>query len=242
MRDEAARYTFTIDGFTPETMPFGRLVEYYAEIKKMIGVSDNLHLIDIVESSHATEFTVDAGHARTLSDRLAEINQRTAPKGAIRACDTIDTMLKKDSASASFRDRTGENVVNFLGRRVDDQVLIRIKDAATFTGELYHISGHKDYARVRVSTDNYGVVFCTTTKIMARGLRDYLFETVRISGRGTWIRVESDKWDIDDFTITDFAPVSDECLRDAVSRLRALSISWPDDPIGAAHQLEEKAK
>ena len=242
MRDGAARYTFIIDGLTPETMPFGRLVEYYSEIKKMVGAPDNLHLIAIVESSHATEFTIDAGHVGTLVDRLAEINRRTAPRGAIRARDKIDAMLREDGTSGSFRDRTGDNIVNFVGRREDDKILIRIRDAATFTGELYHISGHKDFAKVRVATDAYGVVFCTTTKNMAKALRDHLFDTVSVSGRGTWIRTESDVWDIDEFTITDFSPVSDQSLRDAVSRLRNLNISWPDDPIGELRQLEEKAK
>ena len=242
MRDDATRYTFKINGLTPETMPFGRLVEYYREIKRMVGISDHLHLIDIVESSHATEFTVDAGHVHSLVDRLAEINQGRAPRLPRRAYDTINGMLKEDGVSGTFRDRVGDNILNFVGRRAEGQTLIRIRDTATFTGELYHISGQRDDVRVRISTDTYGVVFCTTTKSMARALRDFLFEKVCISGRGTWIRTESDKWDIDDFTITDFSPISDESLRDAVARVRALNISWPDDPVGEVRRLEEKAE
>lgn len=242
MRDDATRYTFKINGLTPETMPFGRLVEYYLEIKKMVGVPDNLHLVDITESSHVTEFTVDSGHVPSLVERLVEINQGRAPKAPRRAYYTINGMLKEDGASGTFGDRAGENIIQFVGRLAEGQILIRIKDAATFTGELYHISGQRDDAKVRVSTDAYGVVFCTTTKDMAKALRDFLFEKVRISGRGTWIRTEVNKWDIDDFTITDFAPVSDESLRGAVSRVRALNISWPDDPIGEVRRLEEKTE
>ena len=89
-------------------MPFGRLVEYYDEIKRMIGVSDNLHLIDIVEGSHATEFVVDAGHVCSLADRLAEINEGAAPRMASRAYDTINAMLKEDEASGSFGDKRAQ--------------------------------------------------------------------------------------------------------------------------------------
>jgi len=35
MSGDATEYTFKIKGYTPQTMPFGRLVEYYAELKKM---------------------------------------------------------------------------------------------------------------------------------------------------------------------------------------------------------------
>ena len=77
---------------------------------------------------------------------------------------------------------------------------------------------------------------------MAKDMRDYLFEKVCISGRGIWIRTESEKWNIDNFMITDFAPVSDESLRATVGRLRDLNISWPDDPVGEVRRLEEKAE
>ena len=56
--NDAATYTFKIEGFTPESMPFGRLIEYYSEVKKMLGVADHLHLIDVVESSHGSAFRI----------------------------------------------------------------------------------------------------------------------------------------------------------------------------------------
>ncbi|WP_374763396.1 hypothetical protein [Yunchengibacter salinarum] len=236
---DAISYTFKIDDFTPDSMPFGRLVEYYAEIKKMLGVAENLHLVGVFKSSHGSAFAIDRNYESKLVKRLIAINEGTAPKTAIRAQSAINSMLKEDGTSGAFFDKQNHNIVQFPGKRADDAVLYRTRDAASFMGELYHISGNKDDVKARVSTDAYGVVFCTTTKEIGRALRDFLFENVKVSGRGMWSRSSDGKWDIDDFTITDFAPVASGGLRESVDRLRDIKINWPDDPIGLIREIEE---
>ncbi len=237
---DAKNYTFRIQKFTPETMPFGRLVEYYAEIKRMLGVADNLHLTDVFESSHGTKFRVDFNYETALQKRIAELNAGTAPKTAARAQETLNAMLKADSTSADFVDNMGQNVIIFPGKGIDSQSSIRIRDAATFVGEMYHIAGTKDDAKVRISTEAYGVVFCTTTRDIAKALRDFLFEEIKVSGRGTWTRDGAGIWDIDDFAITDFAPVKRESLRQTVDRVRSVGINWPEDVLADIRKIEGK--
>lgn len=235
----ATTYTFKIEGFTPESMPFGRLLEYYAEVKKMIGVVDNIHLIDVVKSSHGSAFAIDRRFESQLIARFCEINERNAPKNSLRAYDTINAMLKEDATSGAFEDAVGSNVVVFPGQRSDADTLLKIRDSAAFTGELYHIAGTQGDAKVRISTDAHGVVFCTTTIDIAKALREFLFEDVKVSGRGMWTRNEG-QWTIDDFYITDFAPITRESLRDAINGIRSIGIRWPDDPLAEIDALEER--
>jgi hypothetical protein len=237
---DATTYTFKIEDFTPESMPFGRLVEYYLEIKRMLGVADNLHLVDVVEGSHGSAFKIDRNYETALTQRLMAINDGTAPKTASRARDAIDAMLREDGTSGSFFDSTGNNIIPFPGKASAASVQIRVRGAATFVGELYHIAGTKDDAKVRISTDAHGVVFCAASKDIAKALRDFLFENVKVSGRGMWAKSESGKWTIDNFIITDFAPVRSESLRQSVDRLRNMDIAWPEDPIGDIARLEER--
>lgn len=241
MSGENTEYTFKIADYTPQTMPFGRLVEYYAELKKMIGDPDSFHLLEIVESSHGSNFAIDRNYQSKIETRLVQVRDGTAPKSARRAQDTINAMLKEDKTSGTFADKRGDNIIEFPGGKVSESTVFRIRDAATFTGELYHIAGTASDAKVRISTDTYGVVFCTTTKDIAKALRDFLFEDVRVSGRGTWMRSADEPWRIDDFAITDYAPVNKESLRDTVDRLRAIGIDWPDDPIGEIRRLDEES-
>ena len=237
---DTAIYTFKINDFTPESMPFGRLVEYYLEIKRMLGLADHLHLVDVVEGSHGSAFKVDRNYERHLTQRLIELKIGNAPQLAQRAQQAINTMLAEDGTSGSFYDSGGANVVEFPGRRVDHAEQVRVRGAATFVGELYHIAGTQSDAKVRISTENYGVVFCATSRDIAKSLRDFLFEDVKVSGRGMWAKIESGRWVIDQFQITDFAPVSKDNLRQTVDRLRALDVDWPDDPLEEIARVEER--
>ena len=240
--NDTATYTFKIDDFTPNDMPFGRLVDYYSEIKKMLGVADIIHLVDVVESSHGSRFVVDRNHETALNKRVWQLIEGTAPKAAARARDAIDVMLREDGTSGSFFDSTGTNVIPFPGKQTVENTQIRVRGAASFVGELYHVAGTKEDVKIRLSTEAYGVVFCTTTRDIGKALRDFLFEQVKVSGRGMWTKSSSGKWGIDDFAITDFMPVRGENLRESVDRLRSLNISWPDDPLDEIDKIEERTR
>ena len=233
-------YTFKIQDFNPESMPFSRLVEYYSEIKKLLGVSDHLHLVNIVEGSHGSCFAIDRNFEQDLVKRLMSVNNGTAPSAAMRAKNRINSMLKEDGTSGMFYDERNANVIQFPGKRDDQTELIKVRDTATFVGELYHLAGTKDDVKVRVSTDAYGVVFCTATKEMAKALRDFLFEEIKVTGRGMWSRLEDGSWEVEDFTISDFAPIKRESLRKAVDRIRSLDIEWPEDPLADIDRIEER--
>ncbi|WP_156799309.1 hypothetical protein [Oceanicola granulosus] len=233
-------YTFRIENFTPESMPFGRLVEYYREVKRMLGGADNLHLVEVAQGSHASAFRLDQDCEFDFEEHISALNAGTAPHAAMRARETIDAMLREDATSGSFCDPTGENVVPFPGKFSAVSNQLRVRGAANFVGELYHIAGTGDNAKVRINTGAYGVVFCVTSKDIAKSLREFLFEKVKVSGRGMWTKASSGRWEIDDFVITDFAPVKSENLRTSVNRLRSMDITWPDDPVGEVDRLEER--
>ncbi len=240
MDTKSTLYTFKIVDFTPEDMPFGRLMEYYAEIGKMTGLSENMHLIDVLEGSHASQFAIDNNHETELTKRLTELNEGVAPSKAMNAYNTINTMLKEDSTSGQFSDPSNDNIIIFPGKIAPDKIQISVRDTATFSGELYYIAGAASDANIRIKTKNYGVVHCKTTKEIAKSMRKFLFDEVRVSGRGMWQKSSRGTWDIDDFTLTDFMPVQQESLSEAVKRLRKIDVDWPDDPIGQLANFEEK--
>ncbi|MFP5077022.1 hypothetical protein ACLE20_06915 [Rhizobium sp. YIM 134829] len=231
-------YTFKIQDYKPETMPFGRLLEYYSEIKKLLGYSENIHLVSISEGSHATALAIDRNHETAIERRLAELKANSAPREAMRALQAINEMLSEDRTSGNFSDSNGRNVLIFPGRKPAEADAVQIRDAATFVGELYHIAGTRDDVKVRIATEAHGVVFCTTTRSLARQLRDYLFEFVKVSGRGMWTRGEDGSWEISDFTITDLTPVKKETLRQSVDRIRAVGVDWPEETLGELDKLE----
>ena len=234
-----ARYTFKIEGFTPETMPFGRLIDYYAQLKQMLGLPDHLHLVSIFESSHGTCLAVDGEARKRVDERLLKIKDGSAPRLALRARDQINLMLREDGTSGEFFGPDRGNVIAFPGTRADDDVIYSISDQAVFSGEVYHISVNKDEVKLRVSTDAFGVVFCVAPRRMGIELRAFLDERLQITGRGTWKRTSDGAWTVNDVTITDYQPVQ-KTLRETVDNLRTLDMDWPEDVLGEIDRIEER--
>lgn len=239
--DEQAQYTFKIADYTPETMSFGRLLEYYAELKKMIGLSEHIHLVNIFKSSHGTCLAVDRLYELQVQERLIQIRGGNAPKNAMRARDQINHMLREDGTSGELAGPAGANIILFPGKKADDNLLYSVRDQAVFSGELYHIAGTRDDVKVRVSTDTFGVVYCRATREMGIALREFLFEQIKITGRGVWKRTTDGAWTVNEVVITDYAPLATGSLRKTVDRLRALDIDWPEDTLALIDQIEERS-
>lgn len=236
---ETTKYIFKIKGFTPRSMPFDRLLSYYHEVKEMIGHADCVHLIEVSDSSHATAFELSSRYEAEVNQRMEQVSEGTASFRVNNAYRKINAMLEEDKTSATFFGETTSNVTQFPGEGVPRPYLYKVREAASFTGQLYYIAGAEDGANVRIRTEAYGAVFCTTTLKLAKEFREFLFENVKVNGRGLWTRSEAGEWDIDNFIITDFAPSGEEDLRSAVDRLRALEIQWPDDPVSEIYKLNE---
>lgn len=236
---EKAQYIFKIDGFTPETMPFGRLIDYYAQLKQVLGLPEHLHLVSIFKSSHGTCLAVDSEARKRVDERLLKIRDGSAPKTALRARDQINFMLQEDGTSAEFFGPDRGNVIPFPGMRADEDVIFSVSDQAVFSGEVYHIAVYKNDVKLRVATDSFGVVFCVAPRKMGIELRAFLDESLQITGRGTWKRTSDGVWTVNDVTITDFQPVQ-KTLREAIDSLRALNMDWPEDVLGDIDRIEER--
>lgn len=240
MMTPKAQYTFKIEGFTPETMPFGRLIDYYAHLKQMLGLPDQLHLISVTTGSHATCLAVDYDAQNGIEERLMRLRDGSAPKNALRARDSINLMLREDGTSAELLGTDGSNVIPFPGKRADDDVVLSICDYAVVYGEVYHIAVSKSEVKLRLATEAFGVVYCVAPRDMGIALREFLDERIKISGRGRWKRSTDGSWTVNDITISDFQHVPDGNLKDTVKRLRALDIDWPEDVLGEIDRIEER--
>ena len=115
----------------------------------------------------------------------------------------------------------------------------RVRDCASFTGELHSVSADKSGAvKVLISTDAYGEALCEATQEIGQALRSLLLHKVKVSGSGMWYRRSNGQWAVEAFTITDFAPVAEGGLRETVDRIRGIDIDWPDDPIALMRDFD----
>ena len=134
------------------------------------------------------------GHYADVAKDLAAVADGTAPKTRRQAMQTINGMLGEDETSATLSTTEGAEIIAFPGMSVP--VTVRTKAQVALLGELYQISGssNKACASVRIQTAAYGAVFCQTPFTKAKELSKFLFEHIKVSGRGVWKRSALDGW------------------------------------------------
>ena len=80
---------------------------------------------------------------------------------------------------------------------------------------------------------------CQASRALAKRLAEYLFvSAVRVTGNGRWHRDPDGMWILDRFNITDFSPLRDESLGEAVARLRtAAGEPEPEDVVAELDKI-----
>ncbi|NOR61020.1 MAG: hypothetical protein GQ535_00805 [Rhodobacteraceae bacterium] len=238
---DSKTYQFVIKDFTPETMPLSRLVEYYALLNKMFGDIEGVHLVSINKGSHKNLLKIDGRAEDKFFSRVDGVRQGTASKPVLAARDGINVLVSEDNTSADFISDLGEKVIQFKASGVEAAKRIRIRDACDFVGKLYHLSG-KDSSKVsiRIDTKEYGSVAGIVCESMARDLRKYTLDFVRLTGRGDWSKVGDGPWQVSNFEVEGFELVKKTSFRAAVDDIRNLAIKWEDNPLGFLERLEEE--
>ncbi len=112
-----------------------------------------------------------------------------------------------------------------------------IKELGEIDGTIISVGGKDATKHIRM-LDSHGKELCLSTRStqLAKELGVHLFEEVRVSGRGTWIRNESGAWELKDFTVEGFEPIGATSLVDAFFALRGMkNDGWThfDDPLAA---------
>lgn len=236
-------YKFLINDSSPETMPLGRLVEYYDQLNRMLGADDGIHLVEIFKSSLGSSFAIDRNQETQVFKRLLEFKEDTAPKNAVKARDKINLLLDEDKTTGRLVSPLGENVIVFPGISEirPEPKEIELRDTGSFVGELYQVvgkmsDGEEDFVSIRINTDA-GSVPCKATKALARTLSNNMFDCVRVHGKGIWTRNPDGDWSVKSFDIHSFDLIEQKSLREAVDDLRSMDIEWVDDPLGHVKDL-----
>lgn len=240
MSENKLYYTFRINDFTPETMPFGRLLEYYAQLKAMLGLEQHLHLVEVGEGSHATALVVDANHEEQFKAHVSALSAGRASAKASQASKRLNELLQADGTSASFYNANEEAVLEFPGSRTNEKHPLALQDTMSLSGELYYLAASGDKIALRLRTEVHGSVFGTTTKSIGWELRNLLFGPVKLQGHGEWLRHQDGTWSIRNFSVSSFTPLQAENLRQTVERIRSMDLEWPSDPLHELRTLEEK--
>ncbi|MFN0218282.1 MAG: hypothetical protein ACKVP4_05650 [Hyphomicrobium sp.] len=220
-----------IDAYSAETMPLDRLAEYLAELAKMLGDAEHLHLVKVDTSSTVPVLRVDEVAIDRVRQRATDVKRGIAPVAVMQSYRRINVMLRRDKANAMLCEGSAE-IIPFPGHKEPDDLLTGVLQRGSLDGQLEKIGGANAWVPVQLrSMDGDRVAGCYAKKRLAKELGGHLFEPVRLFGRGRWTRTASGQWVLDRFSIETFERLNSDPLGSVIAALRSIKADWRPSPV-----------
>jgi hypothetical protein len=237
-------YQFRIaDGYTPATIPMGRLAEYMAALARLLGEGAHVHFHAIDQGSVRLKARVDEPAQPKVRERLRAVRDGGGPTDARQACGALDDMLRKDNASGALTGDDDEIVIPFPGRtRPEPLVFGPFRQVGALDGQIFRIGGRDDTKRVHIRDGAAEHTDLLASEAVALRLRHHLLgATLRFHGEGTWFRRADGAWELRSFRIDDFEELEDRPLSEVVASLRRVKGSaWREVPDPVRALLEDR--
>lgn len=225
-------FSFEIQAFTPETMPFDRLMDYLKDVAVLLGEASDLHLIDIRQGSTKPVFAMRPDVAARARVRVAEVRSGGGSERRRTAYDRIDRRVREDGGTALIRAPEGAAILNFSGADTPAGVMHGIRQPTTIEGTLVRIGGVREYSTLLVQGDDGQLIAgCSATHAVAKQLAHLLYEQVRLNGVGTWARSADGDWTLERMHVQSYEKLDERGHMDVVRELQSLNIIWPEDAV-----------
>jgi hypothetical protein len=217
-------YRFKIDAFTPETMPMARLAEYIRELAAILGEHKSVHLLRIEEGSTALVHAIEREAIPKIRARAEAVRRGDAPRDAQEAYRKVNRFLREDNATAILREsKTGPKILEFPGRDEAEDTFPSVNQFGSISAVLIRVGGVGDQIPVLLESEGQQIAGCHTNRHLAKNLAHHLFEPVRVSGQGYWMRDAEGEWNLNHFRIDSFEPLDGKTLSAALTELRAVA-------------------
>lgn len=228
---ELERFEFIVPGYTPDTMPLDRLLEYLTQLSIVLGQPSELHLVAIEPSSTRPVFLARHDVAAKTRQRARQISQGGGSARGREAFDKIRRMVADDGQQPAKLQAHEGVILEFPSADVAyDQIVQAVRQPTTIEGQLVRIGGTREYAQLLIQELAGKIISgCTATRALAQQLGPLIYQWISLSGDGLWHRTEEGKWEIKHLQIQTFHPLGDDDHEDVVAKLRAVRIPWPQD-------------
>jgi hypothetical protein len=225
------RFEFTVPGYTPDTMPLDRLIEYLEQLTVVLGEASELHLVGIEKSSTRPVLVMRHDVATRARARASEVRQGGGSARRRNAYDRIRHMVSEDGgAPASLAAPEGQ-ILEFAMIDIGaDQIVHAVRQPTTVQGELIRIGGRQENAQLLIQELSGNVIAgCTAPRAVATAMAHLLYRPVSVSGDARWHRSNIGKWEIESLHVQSFAELDADDHEAVVAKLQALNVAWPDD-------------
>lgn len=215
--DPMKTLTLELDGTKPDKLPLSRLSKYLKELSSLYGNEKFVYFDRVRKGSACLDTFVQDDHLRKVMGRISEAsnsNTKGQHRGAynrlqdLMADDGVNGRIKCDNAVVLQFPKT-------TGAQVDT-----IRKRGSVQGVLYRVGGKDDTVPVRLEGANGEQLRCETDRAMASELAHYLFQNIRVTGEGEWIRVDGGPWKLKKLKVHSYRTLKSDGFRKAMKDLR----------------------
>ena len=232
-RNERARsheWHFTIDAFTPDSLPMARLAEYLAQLARLLGETQSVHLVRIERGSTVLVHEIDEDAVPSVQRRVEAVRAGRGSRSAYEAFRRLNSYLAEDDARARLEMNGSDTDVLVLPPSAGSQTDVpAVRQTASVSGVVVRVGGIGKRVPVLLASHGKQTAGCYADRTTAKKLARHLFEPVRLFGEGQWSRGRDDTWDVDRFSIERFEPLDDATLSEVLDSLRRVAATWSDD-------------
>jgi hypothetical protein len=100
------KITFIIDGYTPDTLPIGRLAEYIKNFANLVGPNSNVRFQRVGKGSAALINRAPQETVPEVRARIAAAQQGEGPKEAVNGLTGLKGMLAQDVTSGRIKEES----------------------------------------------------------------------------------------------------------------------------------------
>lgn len=235
--------SFVIPGYTPETIPLARLIEYLQQMSVVLGDPENLHLVAINEGSVAPVLHAPKSVALEARDRASRVQRGDGTRKQVDAYNRIRRMVRRDSRDSGKPAllRSAQQVVLEIPAAPEESgILSGIRQVSSIDGQLIRVGGAGEDASLQVQ-DLQGKILSgfTAKRAVAKDLAKLLWEPVRLTGIGLWERTSEGEWRLERMQIQSYERLEDEDLSLVLEKLRSLNVAWPADALDVLRNERE---
>lgn len=233
-------FRFTIDAFTPSTIPMFRLAEYMGDFAVLLGNEKSVHPGGLEEGSTVLVALVEWEAEPKVRERLRAVRNRDANDRTMEAAARLDNRLAEDNAKGKIVDPSGSKVIEFPGRdRFEMPAFGPIQQPGSFQGIPIKIGGENDPVPVHLE-DGKEKYIIDAKRSLAKEIAKHLFTgVIRVEGVGRWMRTASGAWEMLSFHAQSMQVVEDADIRKNIGELRSIESGWKKskDPLKQLEQI-----
>lgn len=238
------RFKFTVPGYSPETMPLDRLMDYLNQLSIVLGNPGDLHLVGVEKGSTRPVLAMRHDVALKARHHAREVAEGGGSARRREAYTAIRRMVAQDGGkTAVLKEPRGAVILKFPSVDIgQDQIINSLRQPTSIEGTLVRLGGIGENAQLLIQElDGTVIAGCTASRAVAQEMAHLIYHAIRVSGIGSWHRTEAGKWEIARLHVQTFEPLDESELEDVVAKLRGVSVEWPADTIDQLQAMRGQA-